>query len=75
MSTVGQPERATQQRVIALFHQELGYEFLGDWSDRAGNSNIEEDLLAASLKKRSYTDAQITGRTGGTGTLTSTPTT
>ena len=41
MSTVGQIERATQNRVIALFRDELGYAFLGDLSERS-NSNIEE---------------------------------
>ena len=49
MSTVGQPERATQNRVIALFRDELGYRYLGDWTDRDGNSNIEEGLLSAYL--------------------------
>ena len=49
MSTVGQPERATQNRVIALFRDELGYRYLGDWTDRDGNSNIEEELLSAWL--------------------------
>ena len=41
MSTIGQPERVTQNRVIALFRDELGYRYLGDWTDRDGNSNIE----------------------------------
>ena len=45
MNFVGQPERATQNRVIKLFCDELGYTYLGDWSDRPGNSNIEEDHL------------------------------
>jgi hypothetical protein len=31
MSAIGQPERATQDRVIALFRDELGYRHLGDW--------------------------------------------
>ena len=43
---VGQPERATQNRVIALFRDELLYRYLGDWTDRAGNNNIEEGLLS-----------------------------
>ncbi|MDR1279815.1 MAG: hypothetical protein LBK99_03205 [Opitutaceae bacterium] len=54
MSDIGQPERATQNRIIALFRDELGYRFLGDWSDRAGNSNIEETLLAAHLANVGY---------------------
>ncbi len=47
MSSVGQSERATQNRVLALFRDELGYRYLGDWTDRDGNSNIEEGLLSA----------------------------
>ncbi len=49
MSGIGPSEQATQDRVIALFREELGYRFLGNWSDRAGNSNIEEALLTAHL--------------------------
>ena len=59
MNSVGQPERATQNRVIELFRDELGFRFLGDWTDRDGNSNIEEGLLAANLTRRSYSPAQI----------------
>ena len=42
---VGKPERATQDRVIALFQNELGYRYLGNREYRDGNSNIEEGLL------------------------------
>jgi type I restriction enzyme, R subunit len=56
---VGKPERATQNRVINLFQSELGYRYLGDWTDRAGNSNIEEVLLKDHLQKNSYSTAQI----------------
>jgi type I restriction enzyme, R subunit len=59
MSTVGQPERATQNRVVSLFRNELGYRYLGDWADRDGNSNIEEKLLTGWLAKSGYTPAQI----------------
>src|SRR5256884_416080 len=59
MSNIGQPERATQQRVIALFRDELGYRYLGNWTDRDGNSNIEAGLLTAYLAKSGYTSAQI----------------
>jgi type I restriction enzyme R subunit len=59
MSDIGKPERATQNRVVALFHEELGYRCLGDWTDRDGNSNIETGLLTDNLANRGYTAAQI----------------
>jgi len=58
MSAIGKPERATQDRVIALFRDELGYGYLGDWSERS-NSNVEEEYLAANLKRRGYSAAHI----------------
>jgi len=45
MSNIGDKERATQNRVIKLFQEKLDYDYLGDFSDREGNSNIEEELL------------------------------
>lgn len=59
MNDIGKRERATQNRVISLFRDELGYRFLGDWSDRDGNSNIEEDLLTTRLTNNGYSPAQI----------------
>ena len=59
MTAIGQPERATQNRVIALFRDELGYRYLGDKTDLPNNSNIEEALLTAYLSKNDYTPAQI----------------
>jgi type I restriction enzyme R subunit len=59
MTIIGQPESVTQNRVIALFCEELGYKFLGDWSHRPGNSNIEDDLLTAYLARNGYSQAQI----------------
>jgi type I restriction enzyme R subunit len=59
VSDIGKPERATQNRVIALFRDELKYRYLGDWIDRDGNSNIEEGLLSAWLTKNGCTPAQI----------------
>jgi type I restriction enzyme, R subunit len=59
MNAIGKAERVTQNRVIALFRDELGYCFLGDWSDRSGNSNIEEELLKEYLTKYSYSPEQI----------------
>lgn len=59
MSDIGKPERATQDRVIALLRDELKYRYLGDWTDRDGNSNIEEGLLSDWLTRNGYTPAQI----------------
>jgi type I restriction enzyme R subunit len=59
MSDVGKPERATQNRVIGLFRDELGYRYLGDWADREGNSNIEEGPLTAFLTRNGYSPEQI----------------
>jgi type I restriction enzyme, R subunit len=58
MSTIGQIERATQDRVIALFRDELGYRFIGTWADRQ-NSNIDEKLLTAWQAKQGIRGAQI----------------
>ena len=59
MSDIGKTERETQNRVIALFRQELGYRYLGNQMYRDGNSNIEEQCLVAFLTKSGYTPAQI----------------
>jgi type I restriction enzyme, R subunit len=59
MSTVGQAEKVTQNRVISLFRDTLGFSYLGDWTDRDGNSNIEEGLLSAYLTRCGYSIAQI----------------
>ena len=61
MSTVGQIEKKTQQRVVKLFCDTLDYDYLGNWSDREGNCNIEEKLLRAFLTdKQGYDDILIT---------------
>jgi type I restriction enzyme R subunit len=59
MSSIGQPERATQNRVLTLFRDELGYRYLGDWRDRDNNSNIEEYWLTDFLSRSGYSAAQI----------------
>ena len=51
MSDVGKRERETQDRLISLFRDELQYRYLGDWSDREGNTNVEGEILGAWLLK------------------------
>ena len=61
MSTVGQPERTSQNRVVALFRDTLKYRYLGNWQYRPNNSNIEEEILRTFLKdKQHYDDNLIT---------------
>ncbi len=60
MSTVGQIEKKTQARVVKLFRDTLGYDYLGDWEEREGNACIENDLLSSWLKKRGVDKALIT---------------
>ncbi|MCT0224753.1 type I restriction endonuclease [Synechococcus sp. CS-1328] len=55
------PERVTQNRIVKLFREELNYRYLGDWKDRVGNSNIEEELLTGYLQRRGYSPAEISG--------------
>ncbi len=56
---VGQIERKTQNRVVALVQKELSYRYLGNWEEREGNSNIEEEILAAYLTKKRYSQNLI----------------
>ncbi len=50
--SIGQLERTTQNRIIKLFREKLGYRYLGHWEEREENSNIEEPLLREFLQKR-----------------------
>jgi len=61
MSTVGQIERKTQERVVKLFsdRDQLDYEYLGDWSDGNRRNGIEVDLLTQNLRARGYDDTLI----------------
>jgi hypothetical protein len=61
MSKVGQKERETQNRLIRLFHEQLGYEYLGNWEERPENSNVEVERLRAWLKRRGH-DERIIGK-------------
>lgn len=58
MSKVGAIERVTQNRIVKLFKDQLGYDYLGDWKDRE-NKNIEPSLLKPFLQKQGYSDKLI----------------
>lgn len=60
MSNVGQRERATQNRLVEFFQQELGYRYLGNWEYRENNRNIEQEILTGWLQQRGVSDALIT---------------
>lgn len=45
MNDVGQIERYTQNRVVDLFQNQLGYSYLGNWEDNPTNGNVEEVYL------------------------------
>lgn len=55
---VTKPEKATQNRIIKLFQNELGYQFLGSLHDK-DNKNINEQLLTRFLRERGHTPEQI----------------
>ena len=59
MSNIGDKEIVTQNRVIKLFQKELGYEYLGNFEDREGNSNIEVELLTKWLLSRGVSKVLI----------------
>ena len=53
---IGQSERTTQNRVVALFREELGYRYLGNLQGLT-NKNIREADLLVWLAKRGVSDA------------------
>lgn len=56
--SIGQKEKVTQNRVIKLFVNELGYTYLGNFTERK-NSNIEIELLEKFLVRKKYSRTLI----------------
>ena len=60
MTNIGQRERATQNRIVALLTNQLGYTNLGNREDRPNNSNIEESELRTFLRDtQGYSESLI----------------
>lgn len=49
-------ERITQNRIIQLFKEQLGYIYYGNWEKREHNSNVEQEILKKNLLQRGYTE-------------------
>ena len=46
MSKVGQIERETQNRLVKLLQEKLGYEYLGNWEKQNNSNLVEAEYLA-----------------------------
>ncbi|MFZ4928920.1 type I restriction endonuclease subunit R [Chryseobacterium sp. Mn2064] len=49
-------ERITQNRIVELFQEELGYTYYGNWEKREHNSNVENEILKQNLLNRGYSE-------------------
>lgn len=47
-------ERTAQNKLVAFFQKELGYEYLGNWEERANNACIEREWLEKFWDKKGY---------------------
>lgn len=52
-------ERITQNRIIQLFKEQLGYTYYGNWEDRLNNSNVEAEYLRRFLQKQGYVNTLV----------------
>src|SRR3990167_6369823 len=56
---VGQLERKTQDRIVALFRDRLGYDYLGNFEEREENNNVEEVYLRSFLLRSGHSETLI----------------
>jgi type I restriction enzyme R subunit len=62
VSIVGQIEKKTQKRVVDLLRDKLGWDYLGDWTERENNANIEEARLRPFLQNVQGCDTDLISR-------------
>ena len=58
MTTVGQIEKRTQARIVTLFRERLGYDYLGNQID-GDSRNIDTKLLTTWLNKQNVSDTLV----------------
>ena len=58
-SAVGQIERKPKTVWLLCSNNVLKYTYLGNWEDRPGNSNIEEDIVREYLSEKGYNEILI----------------
>lgn len=56
---VGQLERKTQDHIVALFRDRLGYDYLGNFEEREENNNVEEVYLRPFLLRAGHSETLI----------------
>jgi len=61
-SNIGKLERETQNRIVALFQNELEYRYLGNWEERENNSNLEVEILQKWLLDEQEYDSNLTDK-------------
>jgi type I restriction enzyme R subunit len=54
MGNIGKTERISQNRVVKLFTETLGYRYLGNWEEELTSSPIDDSELKRILVKRGY---------------------
>ena len=59
MSEIGARDCVTQKRLLGLFENILGYNYIRDLTDRTDNSNIDEVRLREWLGGRGYNNNQV----------------
>ena len=72
MSRVGQIERETQNRLVKLLQEKLGYEYLGNWEKQYNSNLVEAEYLAfqvsrgvpEDLAKKSFRELEMIASNG-----------